>query len=253
MTVQELYEMMSREMPEELCEPWDNDGLQCSPDVNAPVHRVLITLDVTEDVIDFATDHSFDVIVSHHPLIFHPLSALTDHDPTARKAMRLICAGISVLSFHTRADKTEGGVNDTLAELLGLSRVRPFGEGNLGRIGVLPEPMTMEDFAFRVKESLSSDGVLCADACNDVHTVALVGGEGKDFVSAALAAGADTFLAGRLGYHTMQSAAELGINLVEAGHYHTEQPVTRFFADVISRIGAHVFVQVCDSYSMRLI
>ena len=137
MTVKELYEILSARIPESLSEEWDNDGLMCAPDGTREVSRVLLALDVTEELVDYAIEQGFDLIVSHHPLIFKPVSAINEQNHVARKLIKLIENEIAVFSFHTRADKVKGGVNDRLAELLGIECARPFGEGELGRIGVV--------------------------------------------------------------------------------------------------------------------
>ena len=113
MTVKELYEKLDKRIPKELSEPWDNDGLMCSPDTSLEVKKALLTLDVTEEIVDFAIERSYDLIISHHPLIFRPVSHITEDNHVARKLIKLINNGISVFSFHTRLDKAEGGVNDT--------------------------------------------------------------------------------------------------------------------------------------------
>lgn len=251
MTVRELYDRLNERIPATLSEPWDNDGIMCSADDSIEVQRALVTLDVTEEIVDYAIENHVDLIVSHHPLIFHPLSSVTEGDHVARKVIKLVSHNIAVFSFHTRADKVEGGVNDCLAEELQLLDLRPFGEGGLGRLGEVDEPMTLEDFAFRLKGQLGVDSVLVSDAYNTVHTVAVVGGEGKDYVQAALDAGADTILSGRLGYHMMEDAAELGINMVEAGHYFTEYPVTAFFSSLLSSLDPRMLVEIRESNMLR--
>ena len=172
-----------------------------TPDGEREVHRVLCTLDVTEDAVGYAEEYGFDLIISHHPLLFHPLRSLDPDNHNARKAMRLLRAGISVISLHTRADAVIDGVNDRLAEMLGLSALSLFGEGGemIGRVGDLAEPMSLTDFAAHVKAVLGCPMVLAADADLPVQRVAVCGGDGKDFAPAALSCGADTYLSGRIG------------------------------------------------------
>ena len=179
MTVKELYASFEEKIPSELREPWDNDGVMCCPDSTIDVCRALVTLDVTEEIVDYAIESSFDLIVSHHPLIFKPLSSIDEDNHIARKVIKLLGSGISVFSFHTRADKLVGGVNDRLADLLGMYDTKPFGEGDLGRIGNIDEPMELQDFAYRVKQLTGSDVIKYVDGYNDVFTVAVVGGDGQ--------------------------------------------------------------------------
>ncbi len=253
MTVKSIYEKLCERIPEDLREPWDNDGLMCSSDTAAEVKRALITLDITEDVVDYAIANNIDLIVSHHPLIFRPVKAVTEESHVARKIIKLIKNDISVFSFHTRADKVEGGVNDILADLIGIRNAVPFGEGMLGRIGCLDEECSMEDFSYLLKDLLDCDGVKVADALIPVQKVAVVGGDGKSYIDAALSAGADTFVSGRIGYNTMAEAVEMGINLLEAGHFFTEHPVTQFFQTLLHRIDSEMYVEIIDSNSIRLI
>ncbi len=253
MNVRELYERISDRIPEDLSEEWDNDGIMCCPDDLAAVNRVLVTLDVTEEIVDYAIDNGFDLILSHHPLVFKPLTAIDPENHISRKIVKLIRAGISVLSFHTRADKVRGGVNDCLARLLGLDDIEPFGDDCLGRIGHLECETSMEEFATRVKSALGIDKLIVADAYNPVYTIALVGGDGKGYVKEALDMGADTYLSGRIGYNVMEEAAEMGINLIEAGHYATEFPVTKFFSNLVTKIDPRITVEIVGSYMLRTI
>ncbi len=253
MTVRELYEMLSDRIPEDLREEWDNDGIMCCADDLASVNRVLVTLDVTEEIVDYAIDNGFDLIVSHHPLVFKPISAIDPENHIARKLIKLIKAGVSVISFHTRADKVRGGVNDCLARILGLIDVEVFGDDCLGRIGHLERETSLEEFAERVKSALGIEKVIVSDAYSPVYSVALVGGDGKGYIGEAIENGADTYLSGRIGYNTMEEAAEMGINLIEAGHYATEFPVTKFFSNLLLKIDPKLAVEIVGSYVLRTI
>ena len=253
MNVKELYQKFEEEIPAELREPWDNDGIMCCPDGTSEVYRVLVTLDVTEEIVDYAIERGFDLIVSHHPLVFKPIASIDEENHIARKLIKLICSGISVFSFHTRADKLCGGVNDRLAEIIGMKDVTPFGDGDLGRVGNIEEAMDLQDFAYRVKQLCGSDIIRYADAFNDVHRVALVGGDGKGYVKAAIEAGADTYISGRIGYNVMEEAAEMGINLIEAGHYFTEQHICEFFRELLIDFDPNLYIEISDSNMIRTI
>ena len=244
---------MCERIPEFLREEWDNDGIMCATDLTSEVNSVLVTLDVTEEVVDYAISRNFDLIVSHHPLIFKPVSSITEENHVTRKLIKLITNNVTVFSFHTRADKVSGGVNDLLANALGLCDVKPFGSDMLGRIGTLTEERGLEEFADDVKIQLGADTVRYSDAYNSVKRVAVVGGDGKDYVKAAIEAGADTYLSGRIGYNTMEEAAEMGINLIEAGHYATEFPVTKFFSNLLFKIDPRLTVEIVGSYVLRSI
>ena len=215
-----LYRKLNEKLPESLRCEWDNDGLMVCPDPDREVKKVLITLDCTDDAVSYADENDFDLIVSHHPLIFRPLQSVTDP-----KLIQLIKRDISVFSFHTRLDAVKGGVNDTLASLLGLVDVVPFGEEDMGRIGFLPDRISFEAFVSDLKEVLGVPSVQAVRCTGSVDRVAVLGGSGKDDIAEAEAAGADTYVTGEACYNAMTDASEGTMNVILAGHYFTEQPV----------------------------
>ena len=253
MTVKELYTKFCERIPTELRESWDNDGLMCSSDSSSEVNKALVVLDVTEDVVDYAIRYGFDLIVSHHPLIFKPIGSITEESNVGRKLIKLLCTGVSVFSFHTRADKVVGGVNDRLCDLIGMYETESFGDGDLGRIGDIGEDSELEDFAYKIKQITGSDGVRYADGLTPVRRVAVVGGSGRSYIKDAIAMGADTFVSGEIGYNTMEEASELGINLIEAGHYYTEQPVSEFFRELLVDFDPDMYVEVAPSNIIKIL
>ena len=242
MNRKELYEALCKRMPTSLSCDWDNDGVMCCSDLSAPVLRVLCTLDVTEDVVRYAETGGFDLILSHHPLIFSGVRALNECAPVPRRLLRLLSADIAVFSFHTRLDAVEGGINDGLCALLGLSDVLTMGEGEaaLGRVGCLSAPMDAAALAAFVKEKLGASILQLADAGAPISRLAVVGGAGKGLVSDAVASGADAYLTGELGYHTLQDAP---ITLIEAGHYFTERHAADLLAAMVKEISPEVYTE----------
>ena len=253
MTVKQLYSILNSNIPTSLSCEWDNDGLMCCPDADAPVRRVLVALDVTERVVDTAIEGGYDLIVSHHPLVFKGIKSVNGADPVARKLLKLIKHGISVFSFHTRLDALSGGVNDVLADALGIADAVSFGEEGIGKIGFLPEPVDAREFAERVKTALGADAVLLSDAGVLCHRVAVLGGSGGDDLGAAIAAGADTYVSGELKFHQLNDAPELGVNLIEAGHFFTEQPVCDTLARMIRACDGTLTCNVTCSNAIKLI
>ena len=254
MNVRELYRALDYRIPASLSCEWDNDGLMCCPDSNREVRRALVVLDVTSDTVDHAIKGGYDVIISHHPFVFKGLKSLVDDGGVSANAISLIQNGISVMSFHTRLDAVDGGVNDRLCELLELKNVSPILEEDipLGRIGELDESMSAEDFAAKVKAVLGSPFVLLSDVGVPAHRVAVLGGGGKDFVGIASLYGADTFVSGRFDYHPMTDAKDCvhPINLIEAGHFYTEYPVCQVLADMIRKVDENI---ECDIFNSNVI
>ncbi len=258
LTVGEMYDALDTRIPRTLSCPWDNDGLACCPDPAAPVTGILVALDATEDAVTLATETGCNVILTHHPLLFKGLKAVTGVDTGSRKVIRMVRAGIAAMSFHTRLDALDGGVNDILAARLGLSNLTPFGDDDnparapIGRVGELPEAVSLEDFAATVKSVLSVPETL-GGACREhlepaapavtyvgcgkpVRRVAVLGGSGQDDLDAAIAIGADTYVTGELRYHQLCDAPYGEINLVRAGHYFTEFPVCIYLAELAGAI-----------------
>ncbi len=253
MTVKELYRALSERIPSELSCSWDNDGLMCCPSGERQVRRVLIALDVTEAAVARAAEGGFDLIVSHHPFIFKGLKAVSEDNYIASKAICLIKNDISVMSFHTRLDAVQGGVNDTLAKLLGLVDVSSFGEEGIGRIGELEAALGAEELAGRVKEALGVPFVLLSDCGRLIRRVAVLGGEGGDDIALAKAAGADAYVSGRLGYHSMVDASEADMTLIEAGHFYTEYPVCQVISEMLRELDGDIYTEVYFSNKIRVI
>ena len=253
MTVTELYRKLNERIPPSLSCSWDNDGLMCCPEPEREVGRVLIALDVTAKVADLAIREGYDVILSHHPLLFHPVKAMEPGNAVAAKTIRLLRAGVAVMSFHTRLDAVAGGVNDTLAALLGLRDVTPFGEEGIGRIGTLPQAVSLEAFANLVRKVTGAPRIVAADAGKPVLRVAVLGGSGSDDVPLAEAAGADTYLTGELAHHHLADAPEHGMNLLAAGHFHTEHPVCETLAKMVAALAKNVKITVVSSDEVKVL
>ena len=175
-----------------------------------------------------------ELIVSHHPLLFHPLKRVTEDDLTGRKVIRLLRAGISAICMHTNLDAAAGGVNDALMEALGAKTTglldshgtgadgQPYG---IGRIGILPRPMPLDAFLARTKGRLLCGGLRYVSGGRPVEKIACCGGSGGSMLEAAVAAGCDTYVTADLKYDHFLSARELGINLIDADHFCTENVV----------------------------
>ena len=230
-TVSEIYEMLDELLPRSLSLSWDNDGLMVCPDPDTEVHTILFALDITDCVVEYAKEIGAELIISHHPLIFYGLKHMDGKEATSRKVIELIKNGIAAMSFHTRLDAAEGGINDLLAEIFELSNVESFGvEGDTtARVGNLPEEMSFEDFCELVKEKLDAPVITAAKASETVSRLALLGGGGKDYIYAAKETGADAYLTGEASYNAILDGGENGISVIAAGHYHTEWQFREFF------------------------
>lgn len=247
MTINELSKYMNEMIPRELSCSWDNDGLMCCPNPDRVVKKALFTMDVTPEAIDHAIEGGYDVILSHHPLIFRGVKTLSGDFGIPARLIKLIKNDIAVMSYHTRFDAVDGGVNDALADVFELTDVEKIEcEGiELMRVGYLPEELDIEHFVAVVSAKLGCEHLNYATNSGKVHKLALVGGGGGSYIREAAASGADTYLSGEIGYHNLTDCKDYRINLVEAGHYFTERialyNLSRFVTEADSSIECDFF------------
>ncbi len=229
----ELCEKLDTLIPKTLSEEWDNDGNMLIVDKNAEVLKILVTLDVTPDVFEKAKEINASLVISHHPFIFKPLSNL-DTSSKTHLIFDFIKAGISVISYHTRFDSVKGGMNDALANALGLLNVREF--ETMGRIGEIESELSPEEFATYVSEKLS-ENVILYKGKTPVSTVALLGGGGKDFVRPARLEGAHAMVTGDVSHSVVMEECENGITIIDAGHFGTEKIFTSAIVPFLEKAG----------------
>lgn len=223
-SITEINQMLSDLAPIELAAPWDNVGLLVDAGV-APT-AILFALDITPEVVEEAAQLNCQLIVSHHPVIFSPLKRIGTQDVV----FQLVRKKISAICMHTNLDAATCGVNDLLAELMGLQNTISFADG-YGRIGEI-EPTEISAFSQACMRALGVS-VKCIDAGAPIHRVAVVSGAGGSYVHEAASLGADVLLTGEAGHHHAIDAKRLGINLVVAGHYATEFPIVPVLAEQV--------------------
>lgn len=255
-TVRDLMQVIEAVAPLKLQEEYDNAGLQCG-DPAAQVQRVLCCLDVTEAVVNAAIEQHCQFIVSHHPLLFMPVKSVTSVGNYISRCLYLaISHGIAIYAAHTNLDNAPEGVNQMIADCLGLQQqqiLAPIPAERLigleadfatrcgsGRVGILPHSLSREEFVQLVKERLHVDAIrINIDSPETlpsiISKVALCGGAGSDFIADAERVGADAYLTGEVGYHRMFGHSDL--LLVEAGHYETEHQVVYLFKQMLEPLG----------------
>jgi len=231
-TVNDIYHYLDQKAPFDIQMDFDNAGFLVGRG-ETEVKKLLVALDITEGVVEEAEHFGAQLIVSHHPVIFHPVKRLTDANPTGRVLLMLAEKRIAAICAHTNLDAVADGVNDALARKLGLGETgqlcqagvdgqgRPYG---IGRVGVVKE-MKLSSFAHFVKMILGAGGVRIVDAGRPVHKVAVGGGACGDMLDDAIAQGCDTFVTSDVKYNVFLDAAAQGVNLIDAGHFPTENVV----------------------------
>lgn len=219
-TVAQVLELVDRMAPFECAEPWDNVGLLAGKP-EAVVDRVLCALDLRREVIQEAVNRHCQLVVTHHPILFRGRKNLCETDAEGRMLCDLIRSNLSMIAAHTNFDNASPGVNDALAEAVGLKEVRALESGM--RVGKVQE-RDFGAFCGAVQRALGGPTRCYGAMTRPVRCVAVLGGAGEDYVSVAREAGADVYLTGEIAYHKALDAVDNGMGIIEAGHAATEHP-----------------------------
>ena len=252
-TVREIESFLYSWAPRELAESWDNVGLLVG-DPEAAVERVLVALDITPQVAEEALEHGCQLIVAHHPVMncaWHPVQTVRADDRQGRTLTALLRGGVAAICMHTNLDAAEGGVNDILAEKLGLTQPEMLTEEKIGRIGTLKCEIPLVEFTHSVIELLGCNGLRYVDAGRPVHRVAVGGGACGCYIPQAVAAGCDTFVTSDLKYNDFLDTE--GLNLIDAGHFPTENVVCPALRDRLQSAFPAVDVLCSTSHSREII
>ena len=242
MKIKEVVNALERFAPLPLQEGFDNAGLQVGL-TETEVSGALLCLDVTEQVVDEAIALGCNLIVSHHPLIFHALKRISGESDVQRTVMKAIQHQIAVASMHTNIDNAPRGVNFKIAERMGLGDVAFFGPqkqagdivGGSGVIGTLATELKAQQFMVMLKRQFDVECVMANQLLHrPIRRVAICGGAGAFLLSDAIEAGADAFVTGEMHYHDY-FGHEQEIQIAVIGHYQSEQFTNQIFKEVIER------------------
>lgn len=255
-TVKDVLQYIESLAPAYMKEDWDNVGLLCGS-LNRPVSKILVALDPFPHVCKEAAETGADLLVTHHPLIFQGIKSVTDETAVGTAILSLASHGISAINAHTNLDCAPGGVNDVLAQALGLAYtevIQPGGTDEEGRPwGLLRKgtvaPIALEQFLANVKAALGCPGLRYVNSGKPVHQVAVGGGACAGELRAAVSAGCDTFVTADVKYNQFWDAKELGLNLIDAGHFHTENPVCAVLAAKLETQFPEIQVQLSQTHA----
>ena len=235
MKLQSIIDSIEQVAPREWQAEWDNSGLQAG-EPNAEIAAVLLTVDVTEAVMQEAIDRHCDLIISHHPLLFHGLKHLTGATPQERCLWLAVTHHIAIYSAHTNMDAYVHGVSGQMAERIGVTdyRVLAGEEHGLGVIGSLPEPVSFESLLTTVKQVFGAPYLRYIKPPRPlVRTIALCGGAGSDLVETAIAQQAEVYITADWKYHELQ-AVEGRIGAIDMDHWISEQFTRDVFQALLS-------------------
>ena len=242
-TIADVVRVIESFAPVDIQENWDNCGL-CAGSPDAELTGVLVGFDCTRALIDEAVECGANMVVTHHPLIFHGLKKVDEADPVGDALIRAIRAGVAVYCAHTSADKAPGGVSWAIAERLGLENVSVLdydaavsSEGvgcGLGIIGDFPEALSSDRAIEKVKEAFGLPYVRCSRPSDGlIRRVAACGGAGSSLVDRARAAGAQLYLCGDVSYHHFFTPE--GFMVMDIGHYESEIDIVSILFSLIQK------------------
>ena len=254
-TVRDIFDFVNTVAPSYMKESWDNVGLNCGR-MDKAVKTVLVALDPFAGVCREAVEVGADLLVTHHALIWQP-GFITDETQQGKNTLFLMERGIPCINAHTNLDLAPGGVNDTLAQALGLDHiqvVKPVGtDGNGREYGLLRqgvvEEQPLEVFLQRVKDALGCEGLRYADGGKPVRRVCVGGGACGSELMDAYYAGCDTFVTADVKYNQFWDARDLGMTIIDAGHYYTENPVVQVLAQKIQSAFPEIRVLVSETHT----
>jgi dinuclear metal center YbgI/SA1388 family protein len=242
--VKDILQILESFAPADLAEKWDNVGLL----VGSPqdrVTKVLIALDPTNAIVDEAITIGANTIITHHPVIFHPLPAIHTNTPAGKLLQKALANNINIIACHTNLDSALDGVNDVLGKALGLTQLVPlqpntekdFNQQGLGRVGIYQSPISSDEFLSRLFTILELEVVDAAGPIPEQITkVALCGGSGSDLASLAYSSGADIYLSAEIKHSTAIWANEVGFAVIDGTHYATEKPATAYLTSKLNEI-----------------
>lgn len=239
----EILEAMENIAPSYLAEDWDNCGIQINTGEDI-IEKILLTLEITEEVIKEAIENNIDLIITHHPLIFNPIKQINKEILPGKYINDLIKNNISVYSAHTNFDKVKGGNNDFFIKSLELENILFEGSGDferegIGRIFVLSKDIKISQIVREIYEKLKIPSHTISVVGNSntiVRKVAVCTGSGASFLDQAIENKCDLLITGDVKYHDAQYALERGLPLIDATHYHTEKLFAENLSNKLTKI-----------------
>ena len=256
MKAKDIIGLMNKWAMPELIDSWDNTGFQIGDD-NKEVKKILLALDLDSKVLEKAINDDFQMIITHHPLIFQPIKSITNLNYKGKLIQELIKNEILVYNAHSNLDQAKGGVNDELAKLLGLKNSKILSENHFkeinsygyGKVGDI-DNVNLEEYLDFVKKKLKINNLIVyGDLNKKISRVAVCGGSGSSFIDDAYRENACIYITGDIKYHDAQLADQLGLTLIDPGHYHTEKVILPVVKEYMLEKSDELYIEVWDKPS----
>lgn len=235
MKLKDFIDLMEKIAPASKALPYDNVGLIVGTE-REDISKVLVALDLTIQVANEAVSWGADMVLTHHPNLFDGVKRILPDHPETAAVYRLIKHGIGHFAAHTNLDAADGGVNDSLCDILGILNPVAIGDEGIARIGTLARPMRFSDFAALVKRRLGGNPRTVGGTGSPISRVAVLGGSGGGEIELAKKHGAEAYVTGEIKHSQAIAAEVLRLPVIEAGHYETEKVVLK---PLISRLQAY--------------
>ncbi len=245
MKAEKIIELIEKVCPKNLAYSWDNVGLLCG-DKNKEVKKVFITLDSNITTVKEAVEKGADMIISHHPILLNGIRRIDYSTAEGQMLKLLIENDIPLFAAHTNMDTVKGGINDYLSKLFSLLDVKILEQhtddktAGLGRFGKLDKSVTFGEFADICSKTLNTHVRAAGDFDKIIKTVAVASGSCSEIIPTAKEKGADVIITGDMKYHNMIDMTELGICVIDAGHYPTEICVINIFENVLKNTDVEI-------------
>ena len=241
MKLKDIIEIIEKNYPPSLAYEWDNSGLFFG-DIEKDIKKVLVTLDITPEIIDQAVENGADMVLAHLPITMGGIKTLADGSMLSDMVINAVKNDICIYSAHTNMDTAKDGINQKLAELFNLQDIiilendKPYDDCGLGRVGNLENEMRLSDFCELVKEKLKTPFVrVCGDE-RKIKRVAVASGSCSEYVPTAIKKGADVIITADMKYHLCIEFVYDGIVIIDAGHFPTENIVKDMFKELLKDV-----------------
>ena len=240
MKLKEIISLIENYFPLDYAYEWDNSGLQIG-DINQEINKILISLDLTEENLQYAVNNKIDCIITHHPLIFSGIKNITADTKTGRMILTAIENKISVYSAHTNMDVAPEGINTFLCRIFNMKNteiIEPhpcYENTGLGKIGDIA-PISLSCLMEEIKDKLNTPAIrYSGDENQIIKKVAVGSGSCSELIPQAIKLGADTIITADLKYHTCLDYASNNFSIIDAGHFPTENIIKEIFFNILSK------------------